>query len=83
MSQVDSFEECDVRWLVNNFYITENERLTLKTIYSKAIDGIDFQGTLSSLQRLTVKLGFKLAEPKTTKKLLLKGIETDHLEFCM
>jgi hypothetical protein len=62
-----------VRWLVNNFYITEKKRPTLETIHRKAVDDIGFQGNLCSLQRLRVKLGFKLAKPEDNKEILIKG----------
>jgi hypothetical protein len=58
-SILDNFDEAVLRRIVHNFYLTEKQRPTLKTIHSKICESIDYGGGVSSLRLVLRKMGFR------------------------
>jgi hypothetical protein len=49
-SILDNFDEAVLRRIVHNFYLTEKQQPTLKTIHSKMCESTDYGGGVSSLK---------------------------------
>jgi hypothetical protein len=58
-SILDNFDEAVLRRIDHNFYPTEKQRPTLKTIHSKMCESTDYGGGVSSLRLMLRKMGFR------------------------
>jgi hypothetical protein len=58
-SILDNFDEAGLRRIVHNFYLTEQQRPTLKTIHSKMCESTDYGGGVSLLRLVLRKMGFR------------------------
>ena len=57
-SILDHFDEAVLRRIVHNFYLTEEQRPTLKSIRSKMCESTGYGGGVSSLRLVLRKMGF-------------------------
>jgi hypothetical protein len=58
-SILDNFDEAVLRRTVHNFYLTEKQQPTLKTIHSKMCESNDYGGGISLLRLVLRKMGFR------------------------
>jgi transposase len=56
---MDDFDKCALRRIINNFHMTENERPTLATVLKKAREDLNFKGSRESIRLIIRRLGFK------------------------
>jgi hypothetical protein len=57
-SILDNFDEAVLKRIVYNFYLTEKQRPTLKTIHRKMCKSTCYGGRVSSLRLVLRKMGF-------------------------
>jgi len=60
-SILDNFDDAVLRRIVYNFYLTEKQRPTLKTIHRKMCESTGYGGCVSSLRLVLRKMGFMLS----------------------
>lgn len=59
-SNLPVYEEAEIRRLVNNFYIYEKRRPTIKGVLSKLHEcNVPFTGSKTTLRTLLMKIGFR------------------------
>lgn len=71
-SSPDNFNEEVVRRTINNFYIEEKQRPTLKKIHSRLKEKIDFQGSISTLRKIILHIGFRWRKTRNNRKILVE-----------
>ena len=78
---LDSFNEAVVRRTVNDFYITDKERPTLKKVHASLTKSISFDGSLNTLRKILLTLGFKWRKTRNNRKVLIEksNIRTQEL----
>ena len=58
---LDNFEEAVLRRIVHNFYLTEEQRPTLKAIHNKMCESTGFGEGVSPMRLILRKMGFRQA----------------------
>jgi transposase len=71
-SMLDNFNECVIRRTVNEFYITDKQRPTLKKIHAKLVQSTGFTGSLSTLRKVLMRLGFRWTKTKNNRRILME-----------
>lgn len=69
---LDRFNEEVVRRTVNDFYLVEKERPTLKKIHSKLKSSINFDGSITTLRKILKTLGFKWKKTRNNRQILIE-----------
>lgn len=72
-SALDSFNEAVVRRTVNDYYIVEKERPTLKKIHEKLKQSIEFKGSQSTLRTILKRMGFRWKKTKNNRQILMEN----------
>lgn len=75
VTDLDQFDECVVRRLVYDFYITEKRLPTAKLLQIALKEKIDFTGSVSSVIKILKKLGFKWKRAQNNRRLLIEKSE--------
>jgi hypothetical protein len=71
-STLDKFNECVICRTVNDFYITDEQRPTLKKIHAKLVQSIRFTGSLSTLRKVLMRFGFGWTKTKNNRRILME-----------
>jgi hypothetical protein len=58
-SVLHDFDEAVLRRIVNNFYLTEKERPTLRVIHAKIREPMCYEAGVSSLRKILRRMGFR------------------------
>lgn len=72
---LDNFDECVVRRLVYQFYITEKRLPTAKLLRNSLREKIDFKGSEQSVRRILRKLGFSWKRTQNNRRILIEKTE--------
>lgn len=80
---IDTFDMGVIKRCVHNFHVTEKELPTLKGILRKLKADINFEGSLSSLNRILKDLGFKWQKTEDQRKVLIEtyNIRLKRIEY--
>ena len=80
---LDNFNEAVVRRAVNDFYIVEKQRPTLKKIHRELKSLINFDGSISTLSKILKTLGFKWKKTRTNRQILTEhnNIRTQRIAY--
>ena len=70
---MDTFNEAVVRRTVNDYYIVEKERPTLKKIHEKLKQSIEFKGSQSTLRTILKRMGFRWKKTKNNRQILMEN----------
>lgn len=71
-SELDDFDLCVVRRVINEFHTSEGERPTLKGILRVLKQKINYTGSVFSLRKVVRNLGFRWKKTQTNRKLLIE-----------
>ncbi|KAG8249877.1 hypothetical protein J6590_012189 [Homalodisca vitripennis] len=72
-SDFDDFNKCLLRRVINEFHVTEEESPTLKGILRAVKERIQYQGSVSSLRKIILDVGFKWKRAENNLKLLVEN----------
>lgn len=79
---MDDFDKCALRRIINNFHMTENERPTLATVLKKAREDLNFKGSRESIRLIIRRLGFKWRKCEDNRQLLMERHNNKYLRYC-
>lgn len=79
---MDDFDKCALRRIINNFHMTESERPTLATVLKKAREDLNFKGSRESLRMIIQRLGFKWRKCEDNRQLLMERHNNKYLRYC-
>lgn len=72
---IDNFDECVVRRLVYEFYLTEKRLPTAKLLRNSLREKINFTGSEQSVRRILKKLGFSWKRTENNRRILIEKSE--------
>lgn len=72
VTDLDQFDECVVRKLVYEFYLTEKRLPTAKLLQIALKEKIDFSGSVESVRKILKKLGFKWRRAENNRRVLIE-----------
>lgn len=75
ITDLDQFDECVVRRVVYEFYITEKRVPTLKLLQIALQEKINFTGCVESLRKILKKLGFTFRRAENNRRVLIEKID--------
>lgn len=78
-TNLDDFDRCTLRRLIRNYYLVEKKIPTLKRIHRKFSEDDYYTGSIESLRKEILSVGFRWRKTKTNRKLLMEKHDISYL----
>lgn len=71
-TDLPEYQKLDVRDMIYNFHTTEGSRLTIKKLQIKMQAELDWQGSVTSVNKIVHNLGFRWRKTANNRKILIE-----------